>query len=70
MNAGAPVYMAATLEYLAAEMLEIAGYRARDNGRKNIKPRDILLSIETDEEFHALCKHSIVANGGVLPRIR
>ena len=69
MGAGAPVYLAAVLEYLCAEILELAGNAARDNKKSRIVPRHITLAVKNDEELNRLLGGVTIAAGGVLPNI-
>ncbi|SCU80444.1 LAME_0B03180g1_1 [Lachancea meyersii CBS 8951] len=69
VGSGAPVYMTAVLEYLAAEILELAGNAARDNKKTRIIPRHLQLAIRNDDELNKLLGNVTIAQGGVLPNI-
>ncbi|KAF7983201.1 hypothetical protein HWV62_23466 [Athelia sp. TMB] len=69
VGAGAPVYLAAVLEYLAAEILELAGNAARDNKKHRIVPRHLQLAVRNDEELSKLLGDVVISQGGVVPHI-
>ena len=66
----ATVYLTAVLEYLAAEILELAGNAARDNTKSRIIPRHLQLAIRNDEELNKLLGGVTISQGGVLPFIQ
>ncbi|PAV74944.1 hypothetical protein WR25_26973 [Diploscapter pachys] len=69
IGGGTAVYLAAALEYLAAEVLELAGNAARDNKKTRINPRHLQLAIRNDEELNKLLSGVTLSEGGVLPNI-
>ena len=69
IGAGASVYLAAVMEYLAAEILELGGNAARENNKRRIAPRHLQLAIRNDMELNILLDGVTIAQGGVLPNI-
>ncbi|XP_074536118.1 histone H2A-like [Halichoeres trimaculatus] len=67
---GSAVYLAAVLEYLCAEILELAGNASRDNKKLRIAPRHILLAVKNDEELNKLLAGVTMSEGGVIPNIQ
>ena len=59
IGAGTPIYVAAVLEYLTAEIVELADHHLKqeNNGKEKkksrITPRHIMLAIRSDPELNA-----------------
>ncbi|KAM6290458.1 histone H2A-like [Porphyrio hochstetteri] len=66
---GAAIYLAAVLEYLSAEILELAGNAARENKKARILPRHIQLAVRNDDELNKLFSCVTIAQGGVMPNL-
>jgi histone H2A len=67
VGAGAPVYLAAVLEYLTAELLELTSkYIAQQKKSKRITPRAICVAVRHDDELGSLLKDVTVSRGGVV----
>ena len=66
---GAAVFAAATLQYLVAEILEVAGNAAQELGKKTIQPRHLQLAVRNDEELAKLMAATMISNGGYMTNI-
>ncbi|NXD20193.1 H2AL protein, partial [Spelaeornis formosus] len=69
IGSGAAIYLAAVLEYLTAEVLELAGNAAHENKKTRILPRHVQLAVRNDEELNKLFASVTIPQGGVMPNI-
>lgn len=69
VSSDASIYLAAVLEYLVHEVLELAATAAHFHKRKYINPRHVLFAVRGDAELDKLLRDVTVAHGGVLPHI-
>merc|ERR1712039_991058 len=65
---GAPVFLTAVLEYLVAEILELAGNAATDNNKKRISARHIQVAIQNDNELTELLSDVTITSGGLITK--
>ncbi|NXB03167.1 H2A2 protein, partial [Cnemophilus loriae] len=69
IGSGAAIYLAAVMEYVVAEVLELAGNAARENKKTRILPRHIQLAVRNDDELNKLFACVTIPQGGVMPNI-
>ncbi|NXO42872.1 H2A2 protein, partial [Locustella ochotensis] len=69
IGSAAAIYLAAVMEYMAAEVLELAGNAARENKKTRIMPRHIQLAVSNDDELNTFFACVTIPQGGVMPNI-
>ncbi|NXC76266.1 H2AX protein, partial [Anhinga anhinga] len=71
ISPGAAIYLAAVLEYLSAEILELAGKAAKENKKARILPKHVqlALAVRNDDELNKLFSCVTIPQGGMLPNI-
>ncbi|CAE8620680.1 unnamed protein product [Polarella glacialis] len=66
---GGAIYLTAVIEYVTAEILELAGNAAKEHKKARILPRHIQLAIRNDEELNKYMSNVTIQGGGVIPNI-
>ena len=69
MGAQAPVMMAAVMEYMCAEIIELASVVCKDHKKKRIVPRHIELGLRNDVDMSRLYQNKTFFNAGMTPHI-
>lgn len=69
VGATAPVYLTAVLEYIAAEIMNLAAHECQKTKRKRITPEDLSLAIRADQQLNALCSNVAIYSGDKIKNI-
>ncbi|KAF8290307.1 putative histone H2A [Trypanosoma cruzi] len=71
IGASGAVYMAAVLEYLTAELLELSVKAASQQAKKpkRLTPRTVTLAVRHDDDLGMLLKNVTLSRGGVMPSL-
>lgn len=69
VGASSAVYLAAVLEYLTAELLELTVKAAAQQKKKSkrLTPRTLTLAVRHDDDLGALLNNVTLSRGGVVP---
>ncbi|XP_038175240.1 histone H2A-Bbd type 1-like [Arvicola amphibius] len=54
LSSSAPVFLAGVLEYIASNILDLAGEEAHTNGKKRITPEHVYQVVENNQQLHEL----------------
>jgi histone H2A len=70
IGSGDPVYLAAVLEYLSTEVIELDGNAAKENKKSCIIPRHLLPAVRGDEELNKLFACITIPHGSMVPYMK
>ena len=72
ISKGASIYLAAVLDYLLQEILELSFFTLEEGDERTIDTRNLYLAITNDEEFDFLASEMRweIVGGGVIPYIQ
>lgn len=69
VGGSSPIYMTAVIEYVAAEILELAGNKTKAASRKTINHEDLLAAIRLDSDLAKLLAGTSVCVGDKLAKV-
>jgi histone H2A len=69
VGASAAVYLAAVLEYLSAELLELTTKAVVEKKAKRLTPRAMTLAVRADDDLGELLQAVTLSRGGVVPSV-
>lgn len=64
---GAGIYLAAVLEYLTVELMEISGTVAKEKNRHRITPQHLQMAVSRDSELSKIFAGVMIPSGGYAP---
>lgn len=69
VSATSSVCVATALEYLCAEIVELAAQRCQREKRKRITPNDIVITLRADPELHQMTEGLALSAGETLKQL-
>ena len=69
IGGSAAAYLAAVMEYIMAEVIEVSADVATEHNKQSLFPRHLQLAIRNDDELSKLFSSCTINGGGVLPNI-